>query len=87
MGPGGLYLEAEHTMVHFKEWLPMNPLFLTPDHAAWNDAGRPSTEQTANTLWKKLLARYEDPGIDPAVDEELQAYMARRRAEPVVEEE
>jgi trimethylamine---corrinoid protein Co-methyltransferase len=87
MGPGGLYLEAEHTMVHFKEWLPMNPLFLTPDHAAWNDAGRPSTEQTANTLWKKLLARYEDPGIDPAVDDELQAYMARRRAEPVVEEE
>jgi trimethylamine--corrinoid protein Co-methyltransferase len=65
----------------------MNPLFLTPDHAAWNDAGRPSTEQTANTLWKKLLARYEDPGFDPAVDEELQAYMARRRAEPVVEEE
>ena len=74
-------------MVHFKEWLPMNPLFLTPDYATWDMSGRTSTEQTANTLWKKLLANYEDPGLDPAIDEELQAYMAKRRGEPVVEED
>jgi len=87
MGPGGLYLEAEHTMVHFKEWLPMSPLFLTPDFATWDSMGRTSTEQTANALWKKLLDRYEDPGIAPAIEEELQAYMTKRRSDPVVEEE
>ena len=87
MGPGGLYLEAEHTMIHFKEWLPMSPLFLTPDFATWDSMGRTSTEQTANALWKKLLDRYEDPGIDPAIEEELQAYMTKRRSDPVVEEE
>jgi trimethylamine:corrinoid methyltransferase-like protein len=31
--------------------------------------------------WKALLESWEDPGIDPAVDEELQEYMMRRRAE------
>ena len=87
MGPGGLYLEAEHTMIHFKEWLPMSPLFLTPDFATWDSMGRTSTEQTANALWKKLLDRYEDPGIAPAIEEELQAYMTKRRSDPVVEEE
>ena len=37
--------------------------------------------------WKKLLETYEDPGLDPAIDEELQAYMAKRRLDPVIEED
>ena len=28
-----------------------------------------------------LLESYQDPGIDPAIDEQLQEYMARRRDE------
>jgi trimethylamine--corrinoid protein Co-methyltransferase len=87
MGPGGMFLEAEHTMVHFKEWLHMSPIFLTNDFSTWEAAGSPTTEQQANVVWKKLLDSYEDPGLDPAIDEELQAYMAKRRAEPVVEED
>ncbi len=31
--------------------------------------------------WKELLDRYEDPGIDPAVDEALRDYVARRKEE------
>ena len=31
--------------------------------------------------WKALLESYEDPGIDPAIDEELQEYITRRRSE------
>lgn len=29
--------------------------------------------------WKELLDRYEDPGMDPAIWEELQAFVARRK--------
>jgi len=29
--------------------------------------------------WKEILDRYEDPGIDPAVDEALRDFMARRK--------
>jgi len=32
-------------------------------------------------VWKGLLESYQDPGIDPAIDEQLQEYMARRRDE------
>jgi trimethylamine---corrinoid protein Co-methyltransferase len=82
LGPGGMFLASGHTMAHFKEWLYMSPLFLTPDFATWEGAGAATTAQTANSLWKKLLESYEDPGIDPAVDEELRAYMDKRRQDP-----
>ncbi|MDE2220963.1 MAG: trimethylamine methyltransferase family protein, partial [Gammaproteobacteria bacterium] len=43
----------------------------------------------ANRVWKQMLADYEDPGIDPARDEALLAYIRQRKAElaDAVEEE
>jgi trimethylamine--corrinoid protein Co-methyltransferase len=34
----------------------------------------------ANALWKKMLAEYAEPPMDPAVDEALLDYIARRKA-------
>jgi trimethylamine--corrinoid protein Co-methyltransferase len=82
VGPGGLFLSSPHTRAHFKEWLYMSPLFQTPDFATWEVSGGETTEVAANRAWKQLLASYEDPGIDPAIDEELKAYMASRRDAP-----
>ena len=36
----------------------------------------------ANLRWKQLLASYEDPGLDPAIDEELRAFIERRKLDP-----
>jgi trimethylamine--corrinoid protein Co-methyltransferase len=36
--------------------------------------------QRANALWKKQLAEYEPPPLDPAIDEALLDYMNRRKA-------
>jgi len=36
--------------------------------------------QRANALWKKQLAEYEAPALDPSVDEALLDYMNRRKA-------
>jgi trimethylamine--corrinoid protein Co-methyltransferase len=44
--------------------------------------GREDTAQRANAAWKKLLESYEDPGLDPAIDEALQAYMAKQAEDP-----
>ena len=33
------------------------------------------------TIWKKLLAEYEQPPIDPAIDDALKDYVARRKRE------
>jgi trimethylamine--corrinoid protein Co-methyltransferase len=82
VGPGGLWLAAPHTRAHFKEWLYLSPLFQTQDFATWEMSGAETTDKVANRLWKQLLESYEDPGIDPAVDEELRAYVERRKQDP-----
>ena len=35
----------------------------------------------ALAIWKRMLAEYEAPVIDPGVDEALNEYIARRKAE------
>ena len=82
LGPGGLFLASPHTRAHFKEWLYMSPLFETTDFATWQTMGEESTAQRANRRWKALLETYEDPGLDPAVEEELRAFIERRKLEP-----
>jgi trimethylamine--corrinoid protein Co-methyltransferase len=82
LGPGGLFLGSPHTMAHFRQWLTMSPLFTTPDFATWESMGAERAEHRATALWKKLLDSYEDPGLDPAIDEELRSYMERRRQDP-----
>jgi trimethylamine--corrinoid protein Co-methyltransferase len=81
-GPGGLWLGATHTREHFKEWLYMSPLFPTADYSTWDVMGRRSTEQGANDRWKALLASYEDPGLDPAIEKELRDYIEKRKLDP-----
>jgi trimethylamine---corrinoid protein Co-methyltransferase len=82
VGPGGLFLASPHTRSHFREWLYMSPLFQTPDFATWETMGSETTDVVANRSWKALLETYEDPGIDPALDEELRAYVDSRRDAP-----
>jgi trimethylamine--corrinoid protein Co-methyltransferase len=81
MGPGGLFLQSPHTMAHFKEWMYMSPLFTTEDFNTWESAGGETLDRRANRAWKQLLESYEDPGLDPAVDEELREFIAKRKAE------
>ncbi|MFK7938038.1 MAG: trimethylamine methyltransferase family protein [Roseovarius sp.] len=80
-GPGQHFLGSEHTQMNF-----LSALFrpATPDNASyeqWHEAGAQDTATRANALWKAHLEAYQDPGLDPAIDEELQAYIAARKAE------
>ena len=80
-GPGGMFLASPHTLAHFRDWLFMSPLFRSQAYVTWEKQGSLTTEQAATAVWKGLLESYQDPGIDPAIDEQLQEYMARRRDE------
>jgi trimethylamine--corrinoid protein Co-methyltransferase len=80
-GPGGMFLASDHTLAHFRDWLFMSPLFKSQAYVTWQKQGAPTTDQLATAEWKKLLESYEDPGIDPAIDEELREFIARRGAE------
>ena len=47
----------------------------------WQAEGALDTAQRANVLWKKMLADYQAPPLDPAIDEELQTFVAKRKEE------
>lgn len=51
------------------------------NHETWLESGSVNTEQRANQIWKQLLQEYEQPPIDPSVDEALRDYVARRKLE------
>jgi trimethylamine--corrinoid protein Co-methyltransferase len=80
-GPGGMFLASTHTLAHFREWSFMSPLFRSQAYVNWVKQGSPTADQVATAEWKRLLESYRDPGIDPAVDEEMREFMARRKAE------
>ena len=46
----------------------------------WEEAGALDCPARANRIWKQLLAEYEPPHLDPAIDEELVDYVARRKS-------
>jgi trimethylamine--corrinoid protein Co-methyltransferase len=79
-GPGQHYLGSEHTLANF-----MGALFrpLTADNNSfeqWQAEGSKDAATRAYALWKKQLESYEDPGLDPSIDEALKDYMARVKA-------
>jgi trimethylamine--corrinoid protein Co-methyltransferase len=47
----------------------------------WMRDGARDAAARAADLWPAMLASYEQPALDEAVREELQAYVVRRRAE------
>jgi trimethylamine--corrinoid protein Co-methyltransferase len=51
------------------------------NYETWREAGALDAAQRANAVWKKLLAEYQPPPLDPAIREALDAYVARRKAE------
>ena len=80
-GPGAHFLGSEHTQENFRT------AFFRPDtpdnnsYEQWVADGELDAATRANTLWKQRLEDYQDPGLDPAIDEALQAYIAKRKAE------
>lgn len=79
-GPGQHFLGSDHTRLNF-----MSALFrpLTPDNNSfeqWQAEGGNDAATRANALWKKQLENYQDPGLDPAIDEALLAYVERIKA-------
>ena len=44
------------------------------------EEGSKDMTRRANELWKRQLEQYQEPPLDPAVDEALLEYIARRKA-------
>nr|NIP24069.1 trimethylamine methyltransferase [Phycisphaerae bacterium]NIU24958.1 trimethylamine methyltransferase [candidate division KSB1 bacterium]NIV00739.1 trimethylamine methyltransferase [Phycisphaerae bacterium]NIV69310.1 trimethylamine methyltransferase [Phycisphaerae bacterium]NIW18810.1 trimethylamine methyltransferase [candidate division KSB1 bacterium] len=79
--PGGHHLGTPHTMAHFRTAFYRAELFDYNSAEQWQEEGSLDAVQRANAKYKKLLREYEAPDLDEATDEELQAYIAKRKKE------
>ncbi len=80
VGPGGHFLGCEHTQNNFKTAFYRSDIADNGSFEQWEMEGSRDTAQRANTLWKKTLADYEGPALDPGIDEALCDYIARKKA-------
>ena len=79
--PGTHYLGTAHTLANFETAFYRSDIADNNSFEQWLEDGSQDAAQRANAIWKKMLAEYEQPALDPAVDEELTAYVARRKGE------
>jgi trimethylamine--corrinoid protein Co-methyltransferase len=79
--PGGHYFGTSHTMERY------NSAFYSPvvsdwtNFENWKEAGGLDAAQRANAIWKQAINDYEQPPLDPAILEELEDYVERRKRE------
>lgn len=81
VGPGGHHFDTEHTLSRYSTAF-YNPLVSSRlQYANWVDAGSPDAAQRAYLKWQEVLKNYEEPKLDPAVDESIRDFIARRKLE------
>jgi trimethylamine--corrinoid protein Co-methyltransferase len=79
--PGGHHFGTQHTLQRYESAF-YQPLLSTRDNfERWQESGSPDTARRANALWKKLLQNYEKPATDPAIEDALTDFVARRKRE------
>jgi trimethylamine--corrinoid protein Co-methyltransferase len=81
VGPGGHFFGVEHTQARYKTAFFSPMISDWRNYETWEEAGRPDAYGKANRLYKQLLAEYEPPPMEPAIRDELAAFVARRKEE------
>ena len=79
--PGQHHLGTGHTLANFETAFYRSTTADNSSYEQWSEEGALDAAQRANAIWKAQLAAYEPPPIDDAIDEELRAYVARRKDE------
>ena len=79
--PAGHFLGCSHTMANYETAYYEALLSDSENVESWEEAGAKDMAQRAYERWNRLLADYEAPALDPAKDEELCAYIEKRKAE------
>jgi len=79
--PGGHFFGAAHTLARYETAFYAPILSDWRNFESWREAGAETATQRAHTLYKRILAAFEPPAFDPALAEELDAFVSRRKEE------
>ena len=81
VGPGGHFFGTAHTLERYENAFYAPMVSDWRNFETWEEHGSLSATQRANGIWKQMLADYEQPAMDQAIAEELDAFVARRSEE------
>lgn len=79
--PGGHFFGIDHTMARYETAFYSPMLSDWTNSEAWAAAGAKDATQRATDLWQQVLEEYEQPPLDPARLESIDAYIAQRKEE------
>jgi len=81
VGPGGHFFGTPHTMERYQSAFYAPLLSNWDNYPNWIERGKIDAKSRAHGVWKQLLRDYEQPPLDPGVLEEIDRYIAKRKAE------
>ena len=81
VAPGGHHFGTAHTLARYEKAFYIPMLSSRSNFESWQETGGLDAARRANTVWKRLLAEYQRPPMDPAIEEALKDYVARRKLE------
>jgi trimethylamine---corrinoid protein Co-methyltransferase len=78
---GGHFFGESHTLARYESAFYRPLLSDWSNFENWTEAGARNATERATVIWKKTLADYVPPPLDPAIKEAIDAYVARRSGE------
>jgi len=81
VGPGGHFFGTAHTLARYETAFYQPLISDWRNYETWVEAGARTATQRAAQVCRTLLARYEPPPLDPAIRDELDDFVERRRRE------
>ena len=81
VGPGGHFFGIQHTQDRYETAFYAPFLSDWSNYENWEERGAVTTVERANRVGKAILAEYEEPPMDAAIREELEAFVEKRKAE------
>ena len=80
-GPGGHFFGTKHTLERYETAVYAPIVSDWRNFETWEEDGSLTATMRANRIWKQMLEDYEQPPLDAAIDEELKAFIAKRKEE------
>ena len=80
-GPGKHFLGSSHTQANFEDAFWRSDLADNTTFEQWSSEGAIESAKRAENRARQMLAEYVAPDLDPAIDEALQAFKAKRMEE------
>jgi trimethylamine---corrinoid protein Co-methyltransferase len=81
IGPGGTFIDHEHTVSHFRQQLWFPKLLDREYYQVWLDSGAESMEDRTKRRTREILAAHKPEPIDEALDREIERIVEAAKRE------